>query len=191
MMTILHGDDRIYNNIFIQNWPVKPAEQTEDMGFVKHDTKVQGTSVFDDYPTYDEWIVPFELENPQPDMSAMQDYHFGKLPVWINGNAYFNGAESWKHEKEKYTCSEDEKAYVKLTEKDGKYCIETNVYELLKGWTTGVIDSDTLGKAFEPEQRFEEPDGRAIIFNRDYFGDPRGLNALPGPFAEGFTEKEV
>lgn len=25
-MTILHGDDRIYNNIFIQNWPVKEAE---------------------------------------------------------------------------------------------------------------------------------------------------------------------
>ena len=191
MMTILHGDDRIYNNIFIQNWPVKPAEETEDMGFVKYDTKVQGTGVFDDYPTYDEWIVPFELENPQPDMGAMQDYHFGKLPVWINGNAYFNGAVSWKNEKEKFIASDDVKACVKLTEKDGKYYIETNVYELLKNWTTGIVDSDTLGKAFEPEQRFEEPDGRAIIFNRDYFGDPRGLNALPGPFAEGFTEKEV
>ena len=24
-MTILHGDDRFYNNIFVQNWPVDTA----------------------------------------------------------------------------------------------------------------------------------------------------------------------
>ena len=28
------------------------------------DNQVQGTSVFDDFPTYDEWIIPFELDNP-------------------------------------------------------------------------------------------------------------------------------
>lgn len=58
MMTFLHGDDRVYNNIFIQNWPVKPEEVKEDMGFIMIDNQVQGTGVFDDFPTYDEWIVP-------------------------------------------------------------------------------------------------------------------------------------
>lgn len=182
MMTFLHGDDRIYNNIFIQNWPVKPTETKEDMGFIMRDNQIQGTSVFDDFPTYEEWIVPFELDNPQPDMFTMQDHHFGKLPVWVSGNAYFNGAKSWKQETDKYTL-DTPKAYVTLIEKDGSYTIETNVYDLLDGWSTGIINSDVLGKAFEPEQRFENPDGSTIVFNRDFCGNLRSLNAIPGPFA--------
>ncbi len=188
MMTFLHGDDRIYNNIFIQNWPVKPLEIKEDMGFIMFDNQVQGTDVFDEFPTYEEWIVPFELDNPEPNMFIMQDYHFGKLPVWVNGNAYLNGAKSWKNEKDKFV-NEDEKAYVNLIEKDGKYTLETNVYDIIKEWSTNLIDSDVLGKAFEPEQRFENPDGSTITFDRDYFGNARSLSAMPGPFANAETSK--
>lgn len=190
MMTFLHGDDRIYNNIFIQNWPVKPAEIKEDMGFIMQDNQIQGTDIFDDFPTYDEWIIPFELDNPEPNMFIMQDFHFQKLPVWVNGNAYFNGARSWKHETHKYI-DEKQQAYVNLIEKDGTYRIETNIYNLLDGWTTSIIDSDVLGKAFEPEQRFENPDGSTIVFNRDYHGNLRSLNALPGPFANAVTEINI
>ncbi|MBO7631300.1 MAG: hypothetical protein J6S78_03115, partial [Lachnospiraceae bacterium] len=56
-------------------------------------------------------------------------------------------------------------------------------YDVIGDFTAGVIDSDTLGKAFQPEQRFENPDGSAITFDRDYFGDKRGITAVPGPFA--------
>lgn len=187
MMTFLHGDDRIYNNIFIQNWPVKPTETKEDMGFIMQDNQIQGTDVFDDFPTYDEWIIPFELDNPEPNMFTMQDFHFQKLPVWVNGNAYFNGARSWKHETHKYI-GEKQQAFVNLIVKDGTYKIETNIYNLLDGWTTSIIDSDVLGEAFEPEQRFENPDGSTIVFNRDFHGNLRSLSALPGPFANAVTE---
>lgn len=190
MMTFLHGDDRIYNNIFIQNWPVKPTEIKEDMGFIMQDNQIQGTDIFDDFPTYDEWIIPFELDNPEPNMFIMQDFHFQKLPVWVDGNAYFNGARSWKHETHKYI-DEKQQAYVNLIEKDGTYRIETNIYNLLDGWTTSIIDSDVLGEAFEPEQRFENPDGSTIVFNRDYHGNLRSLNALPGPFANAVTEINI
>ena len=54
-----------------------------------------------------------------------------------------------------------------------------------------MISSDTLGKAFEPEERYENPDGTAIFFNTDYFGDHRGSRVIPGPFAEPITEKTV
>lgn len=187
MMTFLHGDDRIYNNIFIQNWPVKPTETKEDMGFIMQDNQIQGTDVFDDFPTYDEWIIPFELDNPEPNMFTMQDYHFQKLPVWVNGNAYFNGAKSWKHETYKYI-DKKQQAYVNLVEENGNYRIETNIYSLLDGWTTSIIDSDVLGEAFEPEQRFENPDGSTIVFNRDFHGNLRSLSAFPGPFANAVTE---
>lgn len=188
-MTFLHGDDRVYNNIFIQNWPVKPIEAKEDMGFIMMDNQVAGTSVFDDYQTYEEWVVPFDLENKEPNMFLLQDYHFGHLPVWIDGNAYLNGAEHWCKEKNK--CIAEGNAYVKLVEKDGKYAIETNVYELLGDFKTGIINSDILGAAFEPEQRFENPDGSDIIFNRDYFGNHRSAATIPGPFASGVGVETV
>ena len=152
------------------------------MGFIMIDNQVQGTGVFDDFPTYDEWIVPFELDNPEPNMFVMQDYHFGKLPVWINGNAYFNGAVAFKKEADHFI-NTDDKVYVNLVEKDGQYTLQTNVYEVLGNYTTSIIDSDVLGEAFEPEERFENPDGSTIIFDRDYFGNHRSLKAVPGPFA--------
>ena len=176
-MTILHGDDRVYNNIFVQQYPKSvPAKVPSD-----NDNDVTGTAAFDIFPTYDEWIANFMMDR-EPDMGALATYHFGHLPVWVEGNAYFNGATVCKHEKHNLR-DESGEAYVKLEEKDGHVYVRTNVYDLMKDFTDGVINSDILGCAFEPEQRFENPDGSEIIFDRDYFGDHRGLSVLPGPFA--------
>ena len=71
-----------------------------------------------------------------------------------------------------------------IQEKGGKWLLDTNVYEFLKDFRDGIITSDLLGVAFEPEQRFENPDGTEIIFDRDYFGEHRGTDSLPGPFAD-------
>ena len=73
--------------------------------------------------------------------------------------------------------------YVKLKKENGKRCLDTNAYEYLKGFKRGIINSDILGAAFEPKERFENPDGTAIIFDEDYLGEPRGLSTLPSPFA--------
>ena len=37
--------------------------------------------------------------------------------------------------------------------------------------------------AFEPEQKYENPDGTPIVFRYDYFGNRQGIHPLPGPFA--------
>ena len=49
-MSILHGDDRIYNNIFIQKWPIEECPADEDPRFF--DKQEAGTFIFDEYPTY-------------------------------------------------------------------------------------------------------------------------------------------
>lgn len=180
-MTILHGDDRFYNNIFIQNWPVGEAEVKKDMGFLMADNQEVGTAVFDDYPTCEEWIKNFELDKPA-DMMKLEPFHFGHLPVWVDGNAYFNGAKACKNE-ESNLIDNTTKAYVELVETDGGISLKTNVYDLLGGFTCGMINSDILGEAFEPEQRFENPDGSFIQFDSDYLGEHRGACVLPGPFA--------
>ena len=182
-MTILHGDNRFYNNIFIQNWPVEKAEEKEDMGFKMADNQVVGTEVFDEYPTYEEWIANFDMDQ-QANMMKLASYHFSHLPVWANGNAYFNGAKAWKKEQSNLIDTENH-VKVELVEEDNKLFLKTNVYELLGDFRDGIINSDILGYAFEPEQRFENPDGTAILFNEDYLGSHRGTATIPGPFASG------
>ena len=51
-----------------------------------------------------------------------------------------------------------------------------------------LITSDVLGKVFEPNQRFEAPDGSDIIFDTDYYGDSRTGPVIPGPFAYLHTD---
>ena len=47
-----------------------------------------------------------------------------------------------------------------------------------------IITSEILGRAFEPEQRFEMPDGSDLVLDTDYFGDKRTGRIIPGPFAK-------
>lgn len=72
---------------------------------------------------------------------------------------------------------------VKLTEQDGKLLLHTNVFDLIRDFRSGMVNSDVLGCAFEPEQRFETPDGSTIAFDRNYHGNMRGVAPVPGPFA--------
>lgn len=186
-MTILHGDDRFYNNIFVQGFPLKKDKET---GEPKEKDSRVGTWCWDEYPTYDEWIKNFDLDVARPDMGKLEKFHNDHLPVWVDGNVYFNGARACKNEKHNLVDNEN-KVFVKLSEKDGKFILESNVYDYIKDFRDGIITSDILGKAFEPDQRFENPDGSAITFDRDFFGNSRSLSALPGPFAEAFDKIEM
>ena len=178
-MIILHGDDRFYNNIFVQRQAVRPTEERVDMGFRMADNEEVGTHVFDEYPTYDEWIKRFDIGG-KADMRGMQDAHFDHLPVWVDGNVYLAGAKACVNEKNNLVNNFDA-VCVEVTE-DGR--LITNVFELIDNFRVPIITTDTLGLAFEPEEKYENPDGTPITFDTDYFGAHRGLTAIPGPFAD-------
>lgn len=173
-MTILHGDDRFYNNIFVQKYGTVPMDGTED-------NREVGTHVFDAFPTYDEWIVNFDMETDTPDMVKLDKFQQRYLPVWCDGNVYLSGAKSCKNEKN--YLSDDGSVNIILEESNGRTVLRTDIYKLIENFKAGMISTDTLGEAFEPEQRFESPDGRDIVFDSDYFGNHRGLAVIPGPFA--------
>lgn len=187
-MTFLHGDDRFYNNIFVQKWPDKDVIIMHDSndGFDTENRKA-GTWMFDEYPTYEEWKAQFDFSRPA-NMSALEPVHFGRLPVWTEGNAYLGGAKACKNEVNGLISSEDVK--VELLEKDGNYYLDTNIYDCLKAFMGRMINTDVLGMAFEPEQRFENPDGTDIQFDKDYFGGHRGVDVIPGPFANAEDAKK-
>ena len=171
-MTILHGDDRIYNNIFIKKDDYKFKTET-------------GTSVFDEFPTYEEWIANFDMDNETPDMDALEKFHFRYLPVWAKGNVYLNGAKPWKKEQNAIV-DDKSKVFVELEEKDGKVKLKTNLYDLIKDHPVSLVTTEILGKAFQPDQPFENPDGTPITFDTDFEGKKREGKILPGPFAGEF-----
>ena len=80
---------------------------------------------------------------------------------------------------------------VEVKEEDGAPVLTTNLYDFITDFNCPLITTQTLGMAFEPEQRFENNDGSDIIFDTDYLGDHRGLSVLPGPFATPIKKVKV
>lgn len=181
-MSFLHGDDKIYNNIFIQK-PIRP--------FMKHlmdknvpncwdDQNIKvGTYMFSDYPTFEEWDKQFEGYCGMG--SPASDRYYSKLPVWIKNNFYFNAAKSSKKEENAFVDSKN-KVGISLLEKDGKYYLNTNVFDYIFTKDLQILQTKDIPMAFEPEQNYENPDGTPIIFDTDILGNKRNC-VLPGPFA--------
>ena len=183
-MTFLHGDMRFYNNIFVQQ-PVHPllkaaSQNMEPNGWDDGNIHV-GTSPYDGYPSFEEWDREFEGYCGMG--SAPSDRYYMHLPVWAEGNVYFNGARPW--EKEKGCVRIEEPVSLSLEEENGGYVLKTDLYEKIPEANRPFISTETLGMAFEPEQRFENPDGTPIVFCQDFWGERRSVNPLPGPFARG------
>ena len=181
-MTFLHGDNRFYNNIFVQKYSSAEFNLRNDStDKPETENRQVGTFCWDEYPTYDEWIAQFDMDNEIPNMQGLAPAHRGHLPVWAAGNVYLAGAKPWKKETANLV-DESADVYVDYEERGDGWYLKTNVYDYIKDFRGGVIFSDLLGKAFEPDQRFENPDGTPITFDADYFGGHRGCAVLPGPF---------
>lgn len=183
-MTILHGDMRFYNNIFVQQ--ALRQDYVEYAGaFTDSDGKanyqfVCGTKPYDGYPTVEQYFAdfgPWKMEDERT-----KDKYYEKLPVATGGNIYFNGAKPCDTEADAYIDTEH-KVTLSLSEENGVPVLKTNLYDYLPERETKTISTAVLGEAFEPEQRFEDPEGREIVFNEDYFGEHRSVHPLCGPFA--------
>ena len=189
-MTFLHGDNRFYNNIFVQQ-PVNPAlRMVENLmgsdGNKWDDGCVSvGIHRFDGFPTFAEWSKAFEgyCGMGAPDT----DKYYEKLPIWAGGNVYLNGARPWEKETDCYVAT-DCSASVTVMEQNGAWMLHTNLDTVLPQISCKCITTEILGEAFEPEQRFENADGSPITFDTDYFGKKVGQTILPGPFAAGCTD---
>ena len=188
-MTFLHGDMRFYNNIFVQQ-PIRSGLQ-KIRDFLQGEGKNQwddgnilvGTFPYNNgYQLFEEWKKEFEGYCGMG--SEPSDRYYIHLPVWSEGNAYFNGAAPWKKEKNALV-DDSHKVSLSVVEKDGTWTVQTNLYEVLPEFCVGTISTETLGMAFEPEQYFENPDGSPIVFNTDYFGNHRSIRPCVGPFENG------
>jgi alpha-N-arabinofuranosidase len=73
---------------------------------------------------------------------------------------------------------------IQLTEQeDGWYL----TIKMDKAWSQQkkreLVTTELLGKAVVPGMAFEQPDGKPICIDTDYFGNKRNMsNPIPGPF---------
>lgn len=179
-MSILHGDAQFYNNIFVQK-PF-PDEQAAYIRSIGKDNLMEmnmrcGTIPYDGYPTLAQYRALFTEERIARDRTI----YYGHLPVTSCGNVYFNGAEA--ADCESAPAYAYAPAALDVVKTDDGYALRTDLYAHLPKTETRLIDSDTLGFAFEPEQRFEAPDGSAICLDTDLCGLAHAASPLPGPFA--------
>lgn len=182
-MTILHGDMRFYNNIFIQK-KIRPALQKladtmADSEWTDSNLTV-GTIPYEGYPSFEEYKKQFEGYCGMG--SEPSDRYYNPLPVWSEGNIYFNGAKPMS--KEDAVVDTEHQISVSLEEGEGGYFLKTNLYEYMPEMKNRVITTEILGMAFEPEQKFENPDGTPIVMDKDYFERAWGTNAGAGPFSD-------
>ena len=193
-MTILHGDMRFYNNIFIQK-PIRPGMEeirksvlgTPQAAWTDGNLTV-GTVPYEGYQTWEEYVAMFEGYCGMGSLGDRDKYYY-KLPVWKGGNVYFNGAKPMSSETDAVIC--DAPATVSVKEENGEWYLETNVYDYVPKGVCAMISTETLGMAFEPEEKFENPDGTPIVFQYDYFGNRQDINPLAGPFVSGEAAKQA
>lgn len=194
-MTILHGDTRFYNNIFIQKKIQKNlSEFVQEMerrgikGDMGAPNIVCGTKPYEGYPSPEEYF--HALQKPSGLGIGMLKQYFQKLPVSACGNAYFNGAQPCSMESGAHVDEKNE-VTLELKEESGRYFLKTDLFAYLPEGNVDMITTETLGEAFEPEQKFENPDGTPICFEEDYFGRIRGDVLCAGPFQKEDSRKNI
>jgi hypothetical protein len=181
-MTILHGDARFYNNIFVQQ-PIRQLlvdyAKERNLDSLDQMNYITGTKPYDGYPDAETYFAQFKEDNYK--IREERDKYYDHLPVYSGGNIYFNGAEPYVGEKD-YVKDDTHHINLKLVEEKDGIFLETNLFQYLPVSTNEVITTEVLGEAFEPEQKFEYPDGSPISFDEDYLGHHRGIQPMSGPF---------
>ena len=183
-MSILHGDVRFYNNVFVQQ-PVREQlqeickPQPGDPMEWDDNNLVCGTLTYSGYMTQEQWESCFQGYCGEG-CGVNRDRYYMPLPVWMGGNVYFNGAQPADIDTDAVVDTQHH-ITLELKQEDGVYHLDTNLANYLP--TCQMIDSNTLGLAFEPEERFETPEGEDIVFDTDFYGNKRGVAPVPGPFA--------
>ncbi len=184
-MTILHGDMRFYNNVFVQQEVPAFLKSVEEAAAAAPKVwddfnTTAGTKPYDGYLTYEEWEREFDGYCGMG--SAPSDRYYIPLPVWTGGNRYYNGAKPCDKEKD-FTVDTEHTIRLELKEEADGWKLYTNLGEFLPAGEEKLITTQTLGMAFEPEQRYENPDGTDIVFDEDYFGEKKA-HVTAGPFVK-------
>lgn len=160
------GDDRFHGNIF--GGCMLPDREGCFCGTAGYNGCL---TTWDEYTTEVMALGSGDLEN------------FERVPqaVFIRQNVYFYGALAFQGEEEKYVSSK--KLPVSIWEDNGTVWLEIDVEDSFYEFSSGVVDSEQLGKVRIVEMPYESPSGYPVILDTDFLGEKRNDNSPAGPFA--------
>ena len=167
LMTILTGDDRYYNNILTSNHQTKPYK-----GPVS-DKIHNGLDAYDGYPlSSDYWY-----KGKRPD-----DFAKHKLPVYINSNLYFNKAKPFNRELDNFE-NREFVPKISIEKKKNSYYLNFEIDDSFKKVKTSLVNTNTLGTAFQSEATFENKDASPMVLDTDMLNNKRNISSpIVGPF---------
>jgi alpha-N-arabinofuranosidase len=141
-----------------------------------HSTEVAGLH---DNPSGDDRFY----NNVLAESGNLGPYDAAKTPVWMEGNVFFKDAKPSKHEKDPLV-KPDFDPNVRLVEKPDGFYLELHLDKAWAGQRTRkLVTTERLAKAAIPNLPYEQPDGKPIRIDTDYFGKRRDeANPAPGPF---------
>ena len=161
------GDDRWYQNIFVGGSPVYTEQSTS------------GTVDYNGHPSSYE-----EYQEVLASMGGGDHERFEQVrqAVYINGNAYLNGAKAYNKEIDKIENAYNPK--VRIITEGKKTYLEIDVKKDLLKKSMKTLETKDLETVRIVEGAFENPDGTDIVLNKDYNGKKRDKHSLFGPFAK-------
>jgi len=169
------------HNLIAGNIELRPQGR-ETPYQLPHSTEVEGlrTTVCGDNRYFNNIFVGGVKEDRRR-ISGLGVYKKTELPMHVNGNVYLNRARNYTSEENQLVLNADPNIHIE-EKKDGVYLSMVMEKSIAK-MKNAVVNTELLGEARIPEQKFEDPDGTEILINQDFFGKKRNMeNPLPGPF---------
>ena len=164
------------HNLFGGALTVYPYDGRQTPFHKPHSTELAG---FHDNPRGDDRYYNNLFVGP----GDLSQYDDAKLPTWMNGNVFLRGAKPSRRETTPLVVPESVPS-LKLVKENGGLFLEMK-YD--PAWNTErareIVTTKLLGRAIIPNAAYEQPDGKPIRINTDYFGRSRNeSNPTPGPF---------
>lgn len=154
------GDDRFYNNIFIGKDGVENV----------------GTFHYQNYTTSLEEYI--EKVNEVP--GDLGEFERVEQPVYINKNAYFNGAEPFEREKDKLVDREFDPRF-SIIEKGDEVYLSCQLPDDFGDIVGDIHSTKTLERVRIVDAEFESPDGKELILDTDYLNLKKSESSPIGP----------
>lgn len=157
---IYGGDDRFYNNIIVgkDGW-----------------TGV-GTSHFNNYTT----SLAEYIENVHKLHGDLEEFELVEQPMFINNNAYLNGAEPFERENVKLVEESFDPDFFIVDQGDEGF-LSIDLPESFVNFLGEVHSTETLPRVRIVDAEFENPDGSNIILDTDFLDKKKEHKSTLGP----------
>ncbi|MCI7456148.1 right-handed parallel beta-helix repeat-containing protein [Actinomyces urogenitalis] len=154
------GDDRYIGNLFLSTVGEKSFVNPPS-----HRKISNGTALFDGHPAGVEAYL--ELVN-DPSKGDHERFEGAPLPVFIRDNAYGNDAPAYESEERPVHIGQ---ASAHLEAEGEAVYLVAELPEAIASTSVKTVAGADLGRAWYPDQTFENPDGSALFADVDLVGE--------------------